>query len=323
MTSTAPPRPTPSRPAGRSGPGSHYTGREYRARLHVRLWLLCLAAITLAIAWQAWVVPELTTVLEPTSGEGTPWAVQLISALAMGTGLFVLLRRMRPGRDDELAARLRRQQQELQALTGRLIDAQESERRTISRELHDDIGQAITAIKMCAASIPKEDEAGRAEVVDEIVGIADQTIAKLRDLSMLLRPPQLDALGLEAALRWQSERLFRGGRPTLELHLQTLPQRPDAAVELACFRIAQEALTNVLRHADATQVTLTLAAQDGQGLLLTILDDGRGFDGQRVEGLGLITMRERAQHIGGTLDIESVPGDGTCLRVRLPLHAPE
>lgn len=313
----------PSRPAGTStGPGSRYPGREYRARLHVRLWLLCLAAITLAIAWQAWVVPELTVLLQPSSGEATPWAVQLISALAMGTGLFLLLRRMRPGRDDELAARLRRQQQELQALTGRLIDAQESERRTISRELHDDIGQAITAIKMCASSIPNEDEAGRAEVIAEIVGITDQTIAKLRDISMLLRPPQLDALGLEAALRWQSERLFRSGQPALDMHLQALPQRPAPEVELACFRIAQEALTNVLRHADATQVTLTLAPQGDHGLLLTILDDGRGFDGERMEGLGLITMRERAQHIGGQLDVESVPGDGTCLRVRLPLKGP-
>ena len=84
----------------------------------------------------------------------------------------------------------------------------------------------------------------------------------------------------------------------------------------------------MLRHAQATHVTLTLTltAQDdhdiARGLLLTILDDGRGFDGQRMEGLGLITMRERAQHIGGTLDIESVPGAGACLRVRLPLHAP-
>ena len=234
--------------------------------------------------------------------------------------LFAMLRRTcSDTREVELATHLQQQQQELHALTGRLIDVQENERRTISRELHDDIGQAISAMKMSATSIEGEDEDGRREIVEEIVGIADATIAKLRDISILLRPPQLDALGLVAALRWQCERLFRSGMPALELELTPLPERPDPAVELACFRIAQEALTNVLRHSGATQVTVLLAPR-GDQILLSIIDDGRGFDPDDVHGLGLIAMRERATHLGGTFDIETVAGAGTCIRACLPVH---
>jgi signal transduction histidine kinase len=295
-----------------------HTGRGFRARLHGRLWLLCLGAIALALAWQAWMVPRLIASLPPLPG--TFWTAMLLSAVLLGTALFFLLRRLRPGRDDELAARLRRQQHELQALAGRLIDLQETERRTLSRELHDDIGQAITAIKLGVLSIDGEDEAVRAEIVQEIVSLADQTIAKLRDISMLLRPPQLDALGLEAALRWQGERLFRASPAQLELQLAPLAQRPDPAVELACFRIAQEALTNVLRHADARHVTLTLSPQR-DGLMLSILDDGRGVAPDRIDGLGLLTMRERAQLLGGYVEIETESGAGTCVRAHLPLCA--
>ncbi|MFC5593450.1 sensor histidine kinase [Lysobacter niastensis] len=294
------------------------TGRGFRARLHGRLWLLCLAACAVALGWQAWVMPRLLANLPPMPGMAPFWIAMLLSALLLGTSLFLLLRRLRPGRDDELAAQLRRQQQELQALAGRLIDLQETERRMLSRELHDDIGQAITAIKLGVMSIDGESAPVREEIVREVVGLADQTIAKLRDISMLLRPPQLDALGLEAALRWQSERLFRAAPAELELRLDALQDRADPAVELACFRIAQEALTNVLRHADARQVTLTLSRQEG-GLMLHVLDDGRGVAPDRIDGLGLLTMRERAQLLGGHFDIETEPGAGTSVRAWLPL----
>ncbi|MGN6512734.1 MAG: histidine kinase, partial [Lysobacteraceae bacterium] len=114
-------------------------------------------------------------------------------------------------------AELARQREELQTLARRLLSVQEDERRTLSRELHDDIGQQLTAIKLGALALQDETQpAVRAELLDEILATADQTLAKLRDLSMLLRPPQLDALGLEAALRWQAERMFRAGKPRLE-----------------------------------------------------------------------------------------------------------
>jgi signal transduction histidine kinase len=216
----------------------------------------------------------------------------------------------------------RRLREELQAMAGRLITIQENERRTLSRELHDDIGQAITAIKLGAMALQDElDSERRREILDEIVGITDQTVTKLRNLSMLLRPPQLDTLGLETALRWQADTLFRSGSPRLEMRLEPLPERPDPAVELACFRIAQEALTNILRHSKAKHVTLTLAPDvAGENLHLAVTDDGQGFRPGEIQGLGLVTMRERAQQLGGSLHIDTAPGKGTRMSLTLPMH---
>ena len=155
------------------------------------------------------------------------------------------------------------------------------------------------------------------EMAQEIATVADQTVAKLRDLSLLLRPPQLDALGLEAALRWQAGALFRGDLPRIELDIPPLDCRPPRDIELACFRIAQEALTNVLRHARAGRVALHLRCDDTD-LRLRIEDDGCGIAADHRAGLGLITMRERARLVGGELTIDSRPGR-TRIDVVLPL----
>ena len=315
----------PSPPADPTGPlpQDSANGRaSLRARLRGRTGIvLCALMAALAVLWMAVVAPPVAEELRPWFGDASRWVACALSLPVIAGLLYLMLRRTcSDAREEELTAHLQRQQQELHALTGRLIDAQEKERRTLSRELHDDIGQAISAIKMSATSIEGEDEAGRREIVEEIVGIADTTIAKLRDISILLRPPQLDALGLVAALRWQCERLFRSGQPRLELELAPLPQRPDPAVELAAFRIAQEALTNVLRHSRARHVTVMLAPGD-DALLLSVIDDGRGFDPQGAGGLGLVAMRERATHLGGTFDVESVPDAGTCVRAYLPVRA--
>lgn len=208
---------------------------------------------------------------------------------------------------------------ELQAMAGRLFSVQEDERRSISRDLHDDIGQAITAMKLAACAARDEDDtARRQEDIDQIIELADSTVTKLRNLSMLLRPPQLDALGLEAALRWQAGMLFRSSPVELLLHVDTLSHRPSNEVEQACFRIAQESLTNALRHARASQVSLLLRDDGDGGLHLQVIDDGEGFDLSAPRGLGMIVMRERAQSAGGSLHIETAPGEGTCINLRLP-----
>lgn len=213
--------------------------------------------------------------------------------------------------------------QELQAMARRLFSLQEDERRAISRDLHDDIGQAITAIKLSAhAAMDDDDAERRRDDLATIAATADATLNKLRNLSMLLRPPQLDALGLEAALRWQAGMLFRSAPVALELDIQPLPQRPEREREQACFRIAQECLTNVLRHSRAAQVRLSLHDEDGQGLHLCVHDDGDGFEPQAARGLGLVIMRERAQSAGGSLRIEAAPGAGTRIELRLPYEAP-
>jgi signal transduction histidine kinase len=228
-----------------------------------------------------------------------------------------------PDASAELAAHVERQRTELETLARRLMTVQEDERASLSRELHDDIGQAITAIKLCASSLTHEPDPPRHAVVHEtateIATIADQTVAKLRDLSLLLRPPQLDALGLDAALRWQAGTLFRGDYPKLELDIPPLECRPPRDVELACFRIAQEAMTNVLRHARTGRVVLRLACDDRE-LHLQVEDDGCGIAPDHRAGLGLITMRERARQLGGTVELDSRPG-GTRIDVTLPLPA--
>lgn len=219
---------------------------------------------------------------------------------------------------DELAEGNR----QLQAVAARVFTLQEDERRAISRELHDEIGQAITAIKMSASAARHEADAQRrSDDIDDILVLADATIERVRDISILLRPPQLDALGLEAALRWHAERLFRNATPALSLEIEHLPERPDREIEQACFRIAQEALTNALRHAGAGAVSLRLNGDDGH-LRLRIEDDGGGFDPVAgAGGLGILIMRERAQGVGGDVSVVSAPGDGTRVDARLPPRA--
>lgn len=217
-----------------------------------------------------------------------------------------------------LAAQLARQREELRTLARRLLTVQEDERAALSREMHDDIGQSITAIKLSAVALLGEaDPRLVRETAQEIVDIADQTVARLRDISLLLRPPQLDALGLEAALRWQAGTLFRGDAPSLELVVAQLDCRPPREIELACFRIAQEALTNVLRHAVATHVRLELDCDDAW-LRLAVEDDGRGLPADLRSGLGLVSMRERAEQLGGRFAIVRIAGR-TRVEAALPL----
>ncbi|PBJ81901.1 hypothetical protein CMZ84_14650 [Lysobacteraceae bacterium NML93-0399] len=215
---------------------------------------------------------------------------------------------------DRLAAGNR----ELHALAARVFTVQEDERRAISRELHDDIGQSVTAMKMAAsAALDEADVQRRRDDLEDIQVLADTTLEKLRDISILLRPPQLDALGLEAALRWHAERILRNAGIEAALEIEPLPARPEPGVEQACFRIAQEALTNVMRHAGARHVRLRLR-HCGAALSLEVCDDGRGFPTGAARGLGLVIMRERAHASGGTFDLETEPGDGTRIRASWP-----
>lgn len=210
---------------------------------------------------------------------------------------------------------------ELQAMAQRLFTVQEEERRAISRDLHDDIGQSITAMKLAAhAAMDEPDPAQRREDLSLLLDMADQTVGRLRDLSTLLRPPQLDALGLEAALSWQVRTLLRNRQVQFQVSTPPLSQRPAAACEQACFRIAQESLTNIVRHAHAGSISLRLQETAGAWMELCIDDDGDGFELDGPRGLGLAVMRERALGVGGQLHIDSAPGAGTRIRCRLPFQ---
>ena len=208
---------------------------------------------------------------------------------------------------------------QLEALSRRLIEAQEAERRAVARELHDDFGQVLTALKLNLQA------QGRGDA--ESIALVDGAIARMRDLAQDLRPPLLDELGLEASLRWYVEREAKRAGLANRLALAPLVQRPPAAVETTCFRVAQEALTNVIRHAQAHAVDVELSAANGT-LQLIVHDDGRGFDvsaaRKRAEhggSQGLLSMQERVELAGGDLEIDSAAGRGTTVRVRLPLTA--
>jgi signal transduction histidine kinase len=219
-----------------------------------------------------------------------------------------------------------RLREELQSVAQQLLNVQEDERRTLSRELHDDIGQSITAMKLAATSLSDDalggDTTVRREILDEIIAIADQTVHKLRNLSLLLRPPQLDSLGLEAALRGQVALLSRSSRLEVELRVGAVAGRLTPPVELACFRIAQEALTNVARHSGAKHAELTVEIETighRDMVRLCVSDDGNGVDPARPGGLGLLTMRERAAQLGGTVTITPRAGGGTVVCATLPV----
>jgi signal transduction histidine kinase len=222
-------------------------------------------------------------------------------------------------------ARERENAHTLQRLSARLVSAQEEERRTIARELHDEIGQALTAIKMelaCAErALGPERNAG--PVLREARGITDHAIQSVRDLSQLLHPPVLDDLGLLATLEWYLAVFSKRTGIATEIVQEGAEQRLADEIEVCLYRIALEALTNIARHAEATQCRLYLQRLP-QTVLLTVEDNGKGFDVQDVlaahgqRGLGLLGVRERATGFGGDVRIESQPGKGTRVTVEVP-----
>jgi signal transduction histidine kinase len=211
-----------------------------------------------------------------------------------------------------------------------LIEAQEEERRRIARELHDQIGQVLTAVKMNLHTVQRVcngTEEG-AHIKDNLEAV-DEALRLVRDLSVDLRPPLLDDLGLVTALRWYVDRYAKrtGIAAEVIVELDDPNERFSRELETACFRIAQEALTNVVRHAHANDVWVSLRKEDAI-LILSVKDDGIGFDHEalqrrapRAATLGLLGMQERAHAAGGVLEIHSRISKGTEIRLKLPLDA--
>jgi len=215
---------------------------------------------------------------------------------------------------------------ELQRLSARLIDTQEEERRVLARELHDEVGQAVTAIKVELVAVERAIlRAGLpASLLKNPRAIADGTLGTIRDLSHLLRPPMLDDLGLALALQSYGETFSRRHDIEVALDVAAFDGRLRADLETAVYRIVQEALTNVARHARARHVRVLLRLAD-QVMSLSIEDDGTGFEPADVahdRGLGIVGMRERILQLGGTFALQSRPGQGTRLEVSVPLIAP-
>jgi PAS domain S-box-containing protein len=221
----------------------------------------------------------------------------------------------------------KRSEEMLQGFSQKLIETQEGERRRVARELHDEIGQVLTAIRLNLNAVQHSVSAPIARKLDESIAIVDRALQQVRDLSLDLRPLVLDDLGLVAALRWYVDREAQRAGLTAEFIAEELEKRLSPELETACFRIAQEALTNVARHAKATHVRVELS-QRGEELHLVIRDDGIGFDAEAMGGavsalrLGLMGMRERALIVGGRIEFVSAPGQGTEVHARFPLGQP-
>jgi signal transduction histidine kinase len=209
-------------------------------------------------------------------------------------------------------------------LSSRLIAAQEEERRHIARELHDETGQALTLIRLHLSELGQR-PVPRPETVAEGLQLVDRAIAHIRGLSLRLRPPMLDDLGLADAVENVLDQQARAAGWRVSKALPELEERLPDEIETACFRICQEALTNAARYSGATEVGVTLRL-DAEGLSLEVRDNGRGFDlaqyqtpEERRKHFGLVSMTERAALVGGELAIDTAPGRGTRVRAGFPL----
>jgi PAS domain S-box-containing protein len=221
-------------------------------------------------------------------------------------------------------------ERDLRRLSAELISAQEAERRRISRELHDEMGQALTAMGINLAAIeeglPSECSSVVRERLAEASWLAEHMLGQMRELSHELRPTVLDDLGLVPALRWYVDRYTQRLNTKVEFEAIGFRQRLVADVETALYRVVQEALTNVARHAQAGSVRIRLEHRESTVVAL-IEDDGQGFDFRKharraatQRGTGLIGMRERVTSLGGSFRIKSDPGQGTQLSVEIPVR---
>jgi signal transduction histidine kinase len=207
----------------------------------------------------------------------------------------------------------------LEQLSARLVDAQEMERRTISRELHDQVGQTLNAVLVEAANLAKRippDDRASLHSLDNIRKFADSSVNSIRDIALLLRPSMLD--GLIPALEWQAREVARRSGMKVVVKAENVADTLPDEMRTCIYRVVQEALSNVSRHSSAKSAVVTVR-QDQDSLVLSVEDDGSGFDPEKTRGLGMLGMEERVRQLGGHLEVSSAPGKGTVLRVTLPV----
>lgn len=217
---------------------------------------------------------------------------------------------------------LARSRLDLESLSARLVEAQEEERRSISRELHDEVGQSLGAllveIGQLGKLIPPDDRVTQAQIA-QIKSVAESAVKSIRDIALLLRPPMLDDLGLVPALEWQAREISRRSDVEVEVHSENVSEDLGDDTKVTVYRLAQEALNNAATHAGAKNAKVSLA-QNSELIMVEITDDGHGFDPKRQRGMGILGMEERVRRSGGTLTIDSAPGKGAKVKAELPLH---
>jgi signal transduction histidine kinase len=215
---------------------------------------------------------------------------------------------------------------QLENLSARLVQAQETERRSLARELHDEVGQALSAVlielRNLSTGLATQSEELLSKHVATIRGLVENAIRTVRNMSLLLRPSMLDDLGLIPALQWQAREVSRQTcidvTVSTDLASEDLPDEYKTCI----YRVVQEALHNCSSHSNATAVRIKVQ-QEPKLLSLSIRDNGRGFDVKQSKGLGLLGIEERVAHLGGKCEIHSEPGSGTVLAIELPFTAEE
>jgi signal transduction histidine kinase len=211
---------------------------------------------------------------------------------------------------------------ELKGLSARLVEAQEDERRSISRELHDQVGQALTGTLVEMANLSRlvrEGDVASIQIkADEIKREIEGSISVVRNMALLLRPSMLDDLGLVPALQWQAREVGRKSQLRVKIAAEQVSEDLPEEHKTCIYRVVQEALHNVGQHAQAGIVRVTVRQEPDQ-ILLSIQDDGTGFDPRTARGLGLIGMKERVSRLDGTFSVDSEAGRGTVLRIVLPI----
>jgi len=261
-----------------------------------------------------------------------PW-LALAGGLLSSVLLFGMFYSMASSRSraveiaNEITRDLRDSTEQLQAMSRQLVDAQESERRQISRELHDRVGQNLTALSI-NLDILKTQMAGNGNEafssrLNDAASLLEATTGAIENVMSELRPPMLDDYGLLPALQWYANEFSSRTGIQVSVDGDEGMERPTQAIEIALFRIMQEALNNAAKHAHARSIRITLERSSAR-FMMTVSDDGVGLDtalippGRRRPGLGMITMRERAQAAGGQFEIEAAAGRGTRVVVRIP-----
>jgi signal transduction histidine kinase len=214
-------------------------------------------------------------------------------------------------------------QSELRRLSQRIVQVQEHERKSISRELHDEVGQMLTGLRMELANLDGpaiQQNTADYQRLQEAKRLTERTLQCVRNLSMLLRPSMLDDLGLSPAVNWQAKEFSRRSGIPVDVVIQGEVDTVPDDVRTCLYRVVQEALTNVARHARAKRIRL-LVKREGEHVSVAIEDDGSGFAvlTPRPNGLGLVGLKERVAELSGTVQIASVPGKGTRVSVQIPV----
>jgi len=251
-------------------------------------------------------------------------AVTLLITVLLGVGMALFSTR----KILKLEARAHSQYQDvsearrqLENLSARLVEAQETERRSLARELHDEVGQALSAVlvelRNLSSGLAVQSEEQLSKHVETIKDLVENTVRTVRNMSLLLRPSMLDDLGLIPALRWQAREISRQTCMDVTVSTDLVSDDLPDEYKTCIYRVVQEALHNCSRHSHATAVRIQVL-QEPDHLTLSVRDNGKGFDVKQSKGLGLLGIEERAAHLGGKCTIHSEAGSGTVVAVDLP-----